>query len=156
MGMKTTSSRPGICQLWTRVLLNNETAVAPANASDVVKAEGVNYLRRVLSAFGSFWGRGGKGPRWVIYASEALAGPGMRQIFCIFFFTVQPLWRQHHLKVMVTESIRCSPTIYDLSIFLLSGCNHLITGLGGTALCEANTWKQDHAFYRKQRVGIWL
>lgn len=56
MGMKTTSSTPGICQLWNRVLLNNETVVAPANVSDVVKAEGVNYLRRVLSAFGSFFG----------------------------------------------------------------------------------------------------
>lgn len=57
--------------------------MAPASVSDVVKAEGVNYLR-VLSAFGSLFG--GKGPRWVIYVSEAWAGPGMRQIFYIVFF----------------------------------------------------------------------
>lgn len=57
--------------------------MALASVSDIVKAEGVNYLRRVLNVFGFLFA--GKGQRQVIYVSEACAGPGMGHIFCIIF-----------------------------------------------------------------------
>lgn len=110
--------------------------VVLANVSHIVTAESVNYLKRMLNTCGSLFG--GQGPKVGYCVSEACVTQGMGHIFCIIF-TVGTLQRQNNLTVMVSENIRCSPIIYDLSIFLLSGYNHLITGLGKTALRESNT-----------------
>lgn len=107
-----------------------------ANDSHIGATQGVNYLKRMLKTFGCLFG--GQGAKAGYCVSEARVGHGLGHTFCIIF-TVGTLQRQNNLTVMVSENIRRSPIIYDLSIFLLSGYNHLITGLEKTALRESNT-----------------